>query len=227
MNFDVKIRKSRDGMTPFLPNIQVRGDDIQIVEKFKYLGVMIDQKLKFDAQLGNTVRSVNSKLYLLAKVRRCINSSTALTIYKSMVLPYLEFANCFLMGCTQTEKVKLQRLQNRGLKIALARDRLYDTNQLHVEGNIEKWETRAKASLCKLIFKYKHNEDYVVSGRGTRMHDGPIFEIDFPKTDWFARSTSTICRKEWNTLPSHIRLINTAHEFKNAIKRHYRSTHSQ
>lgn len=55
------------------------------------------------------------------------------------------------------------------------------------------------------------------------MHDGPIFKIDRPKTDWFIRSTSTVCRREWNALPSHIRLIDDLKEFKGAVKRFYKN----
>lgn len=145
MNFDVKIRKDRGDNVTSLRDVRVQGQEIETVEKFKYLGVVIDHRLRFDVQLGNMLRSVNNKLYLLSKVRRCVNSSTALIIYKSMVLPYLEYANSFLIGCTQTEKVKLQRLQNRGLKLALAKDRLYNTDQLHKDGKIDRWETRTKA----------------------------------------------------------------------------------
>lgn len=70
----------------------------------------------------------------------------------------------------------------------MARERLFSTDQLHIDGKIGRWETRAKAVLCRLIFKYKYNEDY--SGTGTRMHDGPIYKIDRPKTDWFSRLTN-------------------------------------
>lgn len=42
----------------------------------------------------------------------------------------------------------------------------------------------------------------------TRTHDGPIF-------------------KTWNSLPSDIRLINDSHEFKVAIKRHYKNARNE
>lgn len=193
----------------------------ETVEHFKYLGIFLDNKLQFQVQLNSTVKNVNNKLHLMSKIRRSLNQNTALTLYKAMVLPYLEYASCFLMGCNQAEKLKLQRLQNRGLKIALNRDRLYGTEQLHEDARLAYWDKRTKAAICKLIFKYKYSEGYVMSGIETRLHDGPVFHIDTPKTDWYARSVSYVSRNTWNSLPSYIRLLDNQDEFKRAIKRHF------
>lgn len=37
-----------------------------------------------------------------------------------MIMPYLEFCNLLLLGCNSREKTKIQRIQNKGLKIATA-----------------------------------------------------------------------------------------------------------
>lgn len=55
----------------------------------------------------------------------------------------------------------------------------------------------------------------------TRMHDGPIFKMDTPKSNIYARSTSYMSRQIWNALPSYIRLIDSYEHFKLAIKRHF------
>lgn len=120
--------------------------------------------------------------------------------------------------------MKLQRLQNRGLKLAMNKVRLYNTEQLHAEAKIATWEKRTGIALCRLIFKYKYNEDYISSGRETRAHDGPVFQIDTPKTGWFTRSAAYMSRKIWNALPAHIRLIDNLDVFKRAVKTHFRIT---
>lgn len=141
-----------------------------------------------------------------------------------MVLPYLEYANCFMVGCNLSDKNKLQRIQNRGLKIALARDRLASTAQIHADARISTLEARTKMALCRLIFKHKYNEEYIdMRGLETWLHDGPIFNMDTPKTDWFARSSSYTSRKLWNSLPSEIRLIDDYNHFKLAIKGHFKT----
>lgn len=151
INYDVRIRKVSNKQALFNNDIQVDGQKIETVEKFKYLGIVIDGRLQFDVQLNSTIRNVNSKLYLQSRIRRCINNNTALIIYKSMVLPYLEYASCFLVSFRLSDKAKLQRLQNKGLKIALSKDRLFSTDLLHTEARIAYWETKTKAAFVGLF----------------------------------------------------------------------------
>lgn len=221
INYDVRIRKVSNKQALFNNDIQVDGQKIETVEKFKYLGIVIDGRRQFDVQLNSTIRNVNSKLYLQSRIRRCINNNTALIIYKSMVLPYLEYASCFLVSFRLSDKAKLQRLQNKGLKIALSKDRLFSTDLLHTEARIAYWETKTKAALCRLIHKYKYAEEYVVQRLDTRLHDGPVFHVDKPKTEWYKRSTSFVCRNIWNSLPSRIRLMDDHDLFKRAVKNHF------
>lgn len=57
----------------------------------------------------------------------------------------------------------------------------------------------------------------------TRLHDGPVFDIDVPKNDWYKRSTSYVSRQVWNSLPSNIRLMDDHEVFKRAVKNHFSS----
>lgn len=123
-------------------------------------------------------------------------------LYKLMVLPYIEYADCFMIGCNEGDRVKIQRIQNKGLKIALERDRYYSTAQLHLDGKIATWEVRTNATMCRM----KHTEEYIVMGVDTRLHEGPIFRMDIPKNNTYARSTSYMSRKTWNLLPGWIRI---------------------
>lgn len=104
MNFNVKIGRVNKLINITRYRIHIEGQVIEEVDKFKYLGIMIDNNLRFDVQLKTTVKSVNRKLYFLSKIRRYINGHTAVIMYKTMALPYLEYANCFLIGCNQVKK---------------------------------------------------------------------------------------------------------------------------
>lgn len=69
-----------------------------------------------------------------------------------MVLPYVEFGNGLLMGCTELELNKIQRTQNRELKIARDRGRLCRTTILHADARLAEWRVRAMIALNKLMF---------------------------------------------------------------------------
>lgn len=124
------------------------------MKTFVYLGVTIEESLSFKEQINSNIRKANHKIYLMRKIRGSVDNKTALLLFKAMVLPYVEFANCLLVGCVEYDKIRLQRAINKGLKLALNRDRLYDTKLLHKEANLANWETRERLSLNRLMFKY-------------------------------------------------------------------------
>lgn len=196
--------------------------EIEIVEKFKYLGFLIDNKLNFCYQVNNCIRQVNHKMYMLRKIRGYMDAKTSLMIYKSMVLPYIEYGSNFLLSCPKYERAKFQRLQNKCLKIALNRNNLFNTRLLHKEAKLADWEHRARIARCRLMYKYKYCEDYVsnVAPR-TRLHDGPIFRQDIPSCVGFLKSPSYLFRKEWNDLPVQIRGIDDLYVFKAKVKKYF------
>lgn len=79
-----------------------------------------------------------------------------------MVLPYIEYGNCFLAGSDLVSRNKL-RVQNKGLRIALNRNHRYSTNILHKEARLATWEVRAQIALTMLMFKYKYHEEFIVT----------------------------------------------------------------
>lgn len=202
----------------------MNGKCIESVVDFKYLGVQIESSLKFTKQLDTNINNVNHKLFLFRKLRSSIDNHTALILFKSMVLPYAEFANVFVTGCDDQRKIKLQRLLNKGLKVALRRDRLSETKLLHKEARLASWETRARLAFNKLMFKFRYNQDFLEQGRNaTRLHESTVFSLEKPNSVQLANCVSYKCRKLWNDLPSSLRLLDCRETFNVLLKAHYRN----
>lgn len=155
---------------PIVPQISLEGVNIETVDSFKYLGEWIDNRLKFNIHLDACIRNASHKIYMLRKIRNNLDQRTANTIYKTMILPLIEYGNCFLLGCTVVERTKIQRIQNKGLKIVFNRDRLYNTKLLHKDAKLASWEVRALTAACRLMFKYKFLPSNLETSRlGTRL----------------------------------------------------------
>lgn len=155
--------------------------------------------------------------------------STALVLYKTMILLYLEFGNIFLLNCNNSNLVKIQRVQNRCLKVLLKKERRYDTVLLHRDARLATWKKRALTSAMKLMFKYKFDINNLVDrvdveASVTRSLAGPIFSLDHPNSQRFIDSSSYYLRVEWNKLPLSLRCIDDYEHFSLAIKRHYRES---
>lgn len=60
----------------------------------------------FSKQIEKNIRNANHKLYVFRKIRNCLDNQTALTIFKTMVMPYIEFGSLLFTGCNAREKTK-------------------------------------------------------------------------------------------------------------------------
>lgn len=124
------------------------------------------------------------------------------------------------MFYSKKEKKRFQRLQNKGLKIALNKNSLFNTKLLHKKSRLANWEHRARLASCRLMYKYKFSPDYVEGDRhGTRLQQGPIFKQDPPSGS--LKSCSYVFRKEWNSLPALIRGNDELISFKSHVKRYF------
>ena len=63
------------------------------VPSFKYLGITLDSTLNYNQHIASIIRTVVHKLILLSKMKRYLRDDNALSIYKSMMLPYFDYAD--------------------------------------------------------------------------------------------------------------------------------------
>ena len=71
----------------------IEGTKIDRVQTYKYLGITLDMHLNYNKHLENIVRTISYKSLLLAKVRKYITQDVAIRIYKTMILPVLEYGD--------------------------------------------------------------------------------------------------------------------------------------
>ena len=71
-------------------------EKLQYVNDYMYLGTKLDSKFTFELHANECCRHVIHKNYILAKIRRYINAHQALTIYKSMILPYFCYGDVLM-----------------------------------------------------------------------------------------------------------------------------------
>lgn len=207
------------------PVLKLDNQVIESVLYFKYLGVIIDINLNFRKHLEASLRSANSKLFMLNKIKNHLPEQTALLLYKTMVLPYLEFGNIFLLNCFECDQIKLQKMQNKSLRLLLRKDKRYSTVLLHRDARLASWRARALTAAMRLMFKFKLSLEVVAqdgSRAMTRSSMGSQFNIEHPNSSRFLKSISYLLRTEWNSLPASFRNFDDTELFNMSIKRFYK-----
>ena len=120
----------RDSTLAFNPT------DIEIVKKFKYLGVELDGRLKFDNHTEYICRQVNTRLKTLGRIRCYIGTNTALYLYGSLIAPMFSFNDFVYDGMDKQCSEKLQIAQNNCLRTCLKYDKLTPRTKLYEDSKV-------------------------------------------------------------------------------------------
>ena len=143
-------------------NLMLRNERLAVVDSYKYLGLTLDSALTYEQHVKYMVKTISHKLFLLTKVRRFLTQVAAERVYKTMILPYFDYADIIYEACTHDKLVKLQRLQNRSLRCIAGPDYMnFSTDDLHKRFNLCKLATRRKQRLANFMFKRSLEHRYI------------------------------------------------------------------
>ena len=92
----------------------IEGTSLLRVTTFKYLGITLDQNLTYETHIASLARTVRHKVYLLRTVRPYLTIYAAMQIYRTMILPIMQYGSALYAAAANKHVAKLQTLQNRG-----------------------------------------------------------------------------------------------------------------
>ena len=106
-------------------NICIKSEDtvLEHVNKFKYLGIWLDSNLNFTEYVLYLKLKLYAKIKLLGRVCMLLNYKMALPIYKTLILPVLDYCDFIYYGISARDQETLQRLQNCAVRAILQVDR--------------------------------------------------------------------------------------------------------
>ena len=92
--------------------LYIHGSKLERVSTYKYLGVTLDRNLNYNKHLENCIKVISPKVFLLGKIRQYVNDNTAIMVYKSMILPLIEYGDILYKGANQKLLNDLQVARN-------------------------------------------------------------------------------------------------------------------
>lgn len=105
--------------------IQANGQQLEVVNEIKYLGVVIDNKLNFKSNTNTVIKKMSKKIGFLRRNSKKFDFNTRLLLYKSIKAPHIDYCSSVLFLCNEGQMTQLQRAQNRALR-AITRSDSYD-----------------------------------------------------------------------------------------------------
>ena len=198
------------------------GNVIDEVENYKYLGTTLDNRLNGDAQCSKTMQLLGMKIRTFSRIRNFLSTNAALTVYKSTILPLLDYNDHFQMLWNTDKLKRLQKLQNWALRVVYC-NRLpkLDEAELHSEANL--LMLRHRRALHLLVSMYhRSSKPHFLDKRdiATRQFDKIKFKVINPVIKKAFKSPCYLGAQLWDLLPRETQTAPSTISFKQRIKRH-------
>lgn len=199
--------------------------ELQRVDKYNYLGFLIDDVLSFDSHINQLLSSSFSKIYMLGKLRKYIDPKTAIVIFKSYILPRLEYCDFLLTGSKNTSICKLQKAMNYALRICFNAPYGTSNFKLHISAKILPLNCRRDISLLKQMFCCSTDDRYINVSQNRRGRSKGHIKIrcDLPRLEKYKKSICYQGPKKWDLLPNEIKNSENIIIFKKRLHLYYRN----
>ena len=102
-----------------LSGIKLTLDDVIInpTVTLRNLGVVFDPVFNMSGQISSVVKCVHFHLRNLSRIRRFIDQDTCKLAVQALVFSRIDYGNALLLGATDFDLTRLQRLQNRAARL--------------------------------------------------------------------------------------------------------------
>ena len=108
---------------PFIPRVRILDSvantyaNLEMKEYVKYLGLMIDSNLSWKYHIESICHKISKSIGVIAKIQHYVPSRVLLSVYDSLLVPYLTYGICGWGNCALTFQRKIVTLQKRALRV--------------------------------------------------------------------------------------------------------------
>ena len=138
----------------FRLQLMIDGENIDEVEKTKFLGIIIDNKLNWKKHISYITGKVSRGVGMIIKARNYLNRDGLRCLYYSLVYPYFTYCNHIWGSTYKSNLRKLVVLQNKVLRIILHVKPRSSAEPLYKELDIMRFENINKNLIVNFMYRY-------------------------------------------------------------------------
>jgi hypothetical protein len=205
-------------------SIRFNNELIERVDKFKYLGFIIDECLNSQAHIEHIISKITPMIYAIRRIRHFVNQKTLHSLYFAHIYTHLTFMNPIWSIANQEYLNRLFVLQKKCLKFMMNKPTLTPSVSLFSE-KILPLPAVSELHLLVTAFKIKNNmiknnvaityvsevHQYDTRRRGDFYVYG--YESRYGAADFYRRGLI-----KFNELPSNFKTVHSLRVFKNRIR---------
>ena len=209
-------------------NDQKKNVALECKESVRYLGVIIDNNLSWENHIDHVAIKISRTIGLICKLRHFLPRHILLTIYRSLVTPYLTYGLIAWGQACKSHLEKLLKLQERALRFIYFSERNQHTIPLFIDAGVLPLKSLYYELLAHLMFEIRHRnapgniqvlfQDISdIHSYNTRSSASNNFYTHSSRLSIQVNSFSRIGTKIWNEMPMSLRKL-PKNVFKRKIK---------
>ena len=210
---------------------KLMGNRLQQVHQEKDIGVIIDDKLNFEAHISEKVKKATSMFAIIRRTFQYLDEKSFIPLYKTLVRSHLDYASSVWFPFKEKYSELIEGVQRRatkqipGFKNLSYEERLRKLKlptlkyRRHRGDMIELYKIASNKYDSEVTDFMKWRKDY--SNRETGRGNSKKLFAQRPKFDLRKYSFTVRTTKIWNSLPDTVVSAKTTNTFKNRLDKHW------
>ena len=209
-------------------SITVNNQTINEVPEIKFLGVILDNRLTWNAHIKHISSKISKSISLLKMLKFTFPTNVLKCLYHSLVYPYLNYCNIIWGGAASTNLIPLTLLQKKCIRIICRVGYLAHTDALFKSLRLLKLEDIYNLSCIKFVFQCYNNTNYSIfknrlrlnsSFHGYETRSRNLLRKPSVRLHQFTNSFLYNGIDIWNSLPNEIKTSKTLVSLKSKYKK--------
>ena len=222
----VTTKQKRQGLNTDNLDLNFNNESLNMISNDKILGVYVDNNLTWTDHIKHLTKKIASNIWLLSKIKKFLPQAHRVQFYKSYIQPHIDFCNIVWGSSSESNKLKILKLQKRACRIILDYN-VADFTDAMKSLKIMTIYDRLYLRKAKVMFKVYNNttpgyisENFklrndVNTSIHLRSSSAGCFIPPKPKTEYFKHSLRYSGCLVWNSLPVEVKNAPTIDTFHN------------
>ena len=170
----------------------------------KYLGVLIDENLKWGSHVNSVASIISRNVGVMGRARYYLSSKQLVLLYNTLVLPYLNYCAVVWGRNYETALKKLLLLQKRAIRIIDKKCFLFHTKSLFIKYKILRFPEIVREQCIMILLAYINKNlpgpmsSMFQYSKTSRTRSTQHFFVPFASTNYRLFAMSCCAPKIWN-----------------------------
>ena len=152
-------------------SIPVKGVNLKRANTVKYLGVLVDEDLKFKSHISKVSSIISRNLGIISRAKYLLNKELMLLLYNALILPYLSYCLVVWGSNYETNLKPVIIVQKRAIRLISGTGRIAHTSPLFRELRLLKLVDLQKYKLLLMLHDYLFGRLPDVMSVNFKLHD--------------------------------------------------------